>query len=180
MKGGKRRLKGNLTKGGLLQWPHPCQGHVVARLEHVRVALGPFWCPGVKAVPEAHTGGAPGSRCPQLRCVIRWYKQKDRISLEFCRKKKIKKNNLKNHLYQKERKSRDVLFLQLLAQVLGTRVLSGSAAPEQQHCAGEPQWSGKEPGVQRARNTWGKKSFMNSFSCNIAEIKLFLTISRDL
>lgn len=92
----------------------------------------------------------------------------------------VEKNIYIYYLYQKERKSQDVLFLQLLAQVLGTRMLSGSAAPEQQHCAGEPQWSGKEPGVQRARNTWGKKSFMNSFSCNIAEIKLFLTVSRDL
>lgn len=59
--------------------------------------------------------------------------------------------------FQKERKSEDVLFLQLLARVLGPIVLSGSAAPEQQHCAGELQWSGKEPGVQRARNTWKKK-----------------------
>lgn len=62
--------------------------------------------------------------------------------------------------------------MQLLVRLLDSIALSRSTVPEQQHYGGGLRLSDKEPGVQRVRNTW-KKSFMNSFSCGIADIKLF-------
>lgn len=121
----------------------------------MRVGLVAEGIPSVlesEAASKACMGGHDGRSCP-----------------EFCRKMP------NHHLYQKKKnhkKKGRTYFLQLLFRVLGSIVLPRSTVPEQQHYAGGLQLSGKEPGAQRARNTW-KKSFMNSFSCDIAEIKLF-------
>lgn len=102
MKGGKRKPMGNLIEAGLFQQPHPSQGCMVARLEHMSLSSR------AHEVRGSIRGLHGWSSC---FCTLTSQAHDGRNCPEFCRK------TPSHHLYLQ--KKRQAMFFAVPCQSIG-------------------------------------------------------------